>query len=67
MSILIDQLIRQDPFSAQQEIGNRWYIAKSLNDKKGYKPFRNRIKDAWRVFQCRSIAVHYKEDEVSNE
>jgi hypothetical protein len=43
--------------------GKTWWEAKPLNYERAYMPILDRIKDAWRVLWCRSIAVHYKADE----
>lgn len=58
MSILIDDLKMQ--FSCHQEINSKWYIAKPL----GSNSLLYRLKDAWKIFTNKAIAVHYKEDEV---
>ena len=59
MSCLID-IVRREWTTT--EIEGRWYVAKPENDKREFKPFFWRIKDAWRVLWCKSTAFHYKED-----
>ena len=55
MSTLIDKYNHDNVC----EINGKWYIAKPLN----YPSLRDRVKDAQRVLNGKSIAVHYKEDE----
>jgi len=57
MSQLIDEISKMNLC----EIDFKWWIAKPLN----YFQLIPRLKDAWRVFTGKSIAVHYKEDELS--
>ena len=61
MSKLVDDILNNDPAMAQ--INNRWYLAKPLNYEQTYMPLKQRFKDAWKVFRCKAIAVHYKQDE----
>lgn len=62
MSILVDKLFVAAK-STQRNINGVWYAAKPI----GYctvPSFIARIKDAIRVIQGKSIAVHYREDEI---
>lgn len=57
MSILIDKFIDKNNLC---EINGKWYIAKPINK----VPLIARISDCIRILNNRSIAVHYKEDEL---
>lgn len=63
MSILIDKLIdqKQSNYNTTTLINNRWYIAKPIGY---YLSFKQRLKDAVRILNNKSIAVHFKEDEI---
>ena len=63
MSILLDKLLKEaDTSNTAQAKDLKWYIAKPL-------PFNSlktkilRFRDALRVMNGKSFAVHYKEDE----
>jgi hypothetical protein len=62
MSILIDQLIKQDFSSTSQAKDLNWYIAKPIS-LYSMKTMIYRIKNALRVIKGKSFAVHYKDDE----
>lgn len=64
MSILIDRIAEAYSHTKTEIPGHGWFIAKPLNDHKEYTPISHRIRDAFRVLQCKSIAVHFKEDEL---
>lgn len=59
MSILIDELIATE--HDQEEVGNKWYIAKPL----GKKSFIQRCRDAINVLWGDAQAFHYFEDEAN--
>jgi hypothetical protein len=63
MSVLLDKLLKEaDTSNTAQAKDLKWYIAKPL-------PFNSlktkilRLRDALRVMNGKSFAVHYKEDE----
>lgn len=67
MSILIDELLDSKiERNNHVEIDGYWYILKGM-ELRGLAPdlkrFKNRFKDAVRVFKGKSFAVHYKEDD----
>ena len=66
MSILIDNFVKENfssaaPF-AQVKYDNGWYLAKPV-PYAGFKALFRRLKDAFKVFTGKAIAVHYRDDE----
>ena len=59
MSILIDEIIYTE--HDQEEVGNKWYVAKPLNK----LSFKQRFKDALNVIYGDARAFHYFEDEAN--
>jgi hypothetical protein len=62
MSILIDELLKEECNPTLTQIDSKFYIAKPIPY---YSIFSliDRIKDALKVFRGKAFAVHYKEDE----
>lgn len=64
MSVLIDKLV-EDSIGNDESFDNKtWYIAKPMSSSFSIKKLWERLKDAWRVITGKSIAVHYKKDEL---
>lgn len=68
MSKLIDELIIHTPDNplpmCKFENDPIWYLAKPLSKSWSFRRTWKRLKDAYRVLKGRSIAVHYKQDEL---
>lgn len=62
MSILIDELIKNDFDNMSESYDGKWYIASPLKFRSIFIYLIN-FKDALRVLRGKSFAVHYKEDE----
>ena len=45
------------------EINGKWVPARPLNGLKGHCSFQKRLKDAWKVFQCRAEAFKWDENQ----
>ena len=68
MSTLIDKLINHttdNPLPhCKFEDDKVWYIAKPLQKSFSFRRTWSRLKDAYRVFIGKSIACHYRQDEL---
>jgi hypothetical protein len=62
MSILIDELLKDECNPTLTQIDSKFYVAKPIPFYSIYT-FIDRIKDGFRVMVGKSFAVHYKEDE----
>lgn len=63
MSVLVDKLIKEHYVTNTEQLKDfNWYISKPLGIN-SIKKLSYRIKDAIRIIQGKSFAVHYKSDE----
>ena len=62
MSILIDELLKEECNPTLTQINSKFYVAKPIPFYSIFT-FINRIVDGLRVIRGKSFAVHYKEDE----
>lgn len=63
MSVLIDDLIKTTDVNCNEEINGKWYIAEPCR----YLSFKDRLKDAIRVLQGKSYAIHYARTGVMDD
>lgn len=63
MSKLIDNVINEEINKNKILVNDKWYIAKPLDIINGCTLIK-RIKDCIRIIEGKSIAVHYKQDEI---
>ena len=62
MSILIDELLKEECNPTLTQIDSKFYVAKPIPYYSIFS-FMDRIVDGLRVMRGKSFAVHYKEDE----
>lgn len=62
MSILIDELLKEECDPTLTQINSKFYVAKPIPFY-SIKTVLNRIKDGLKVMKGKAFAVHYKEDE----
>ena len=66
MSLLIDELLKEESNPTLTQIDSKFYVAKPIPFYSIFT-FIDRIKDGVRVMRGKSFAVHYKEDEQQHK